>query len=34
MTEQAFQTRYETYRTAVESYLEALFAGKDRKSVV
>ena len=28
MTEQAFQTRYETYRTAVESYLEALFAGK------
>ena len=28
MTEQAFQTRYETYRTAVESYLETLFAGK------
>ena len=28
MTEQVFQTRYEAYRTAVESYLETLFAGK------
>ena len=28
MSEQVFQTRYETYRTAVESYLEALFAGE------
>ena len=27
MSEQVFQTRYETYRTAVESYLETLFAG-------
>ena len=28
MSEQVFQTRYETYRTAVESYLETLFAGR------
>ena len=28
MTEQAFQKRYETYRTAVEDYLEGLFADK------
>ena len=28
MTEQVFQTRYGAYRTAVESYLETLFAGK------
>ena len=27
MSEQVFQTRYETYRTAVESYLETLFGG-------
>ena len=25
MSEQVFQTRYETYRTAVESYLETLY---------
>ena len=28
MSEQVLQTRYETYRTAVESYLETLFAGR------
>ena len=28
MSAQVFQTRYETYRTAVESYLETLFAGR------
>ena len=28
MTEQTFQKRYETYRTAVEDYLEGLFADK------
>ena len=28
MSEQVFQTRYETYRTAVESYLETLPGGR------
>ena len=28
MTEQMFRERYEAYRTAVESYLQTLFAGK------